>query len=171
MEDAQVALSTRAADWLCTLTQRLININGLEGSGTKAEILRRMRSDWETQATIDPKAASLLGAVAGGAVSGIAADIATGGATLGLGALGGAIVGALSGAVRLLLITSRKVTKKTSSLGLLLRWKDSCWILYFSWPSRTSAAAEVNGKTVNLRLSGRNWPKIPLKLRTLISKL
>ena len=64
MEDAQVALSTRAADWLCTLTQRLININGLEGSGTKAEILRRMRSDWETQATIDPKAASLLGAVA-----------------------------------------------------------------------------------------------------------
>ena len=57
-----------------------------------------MRSDWETQATIDPKAASLLGAVAGGAVSGIAADIATGGATLGLGALGGAIVGALSGA-------------------------------------------------------------------------
>lgn len=58
MEDAQVALSTRAADWLCTLTQRLININGLEGSGTKAEILRRMRSDWETQATIDPKAAS-----------------------------------------------------------------------------------------------------------------
>ena len=89
MEDAQVALSTRAADWLCTLTQRLININGLEGSGTKAEILRRMRSDWETQATIDPKAASLLGAVAGGAVSGIAADIATGGATLGLGALGG----------------------------------------------------------------------------------
>ena len=64
----------------------------------KAEILRRMRSDWETQATIDPKAASLLGAVAGGAVSGIAADIATGGATLGLGALGGAIVGALGGA-------------------------------------------------------------------------
>ena len=98
MEDAQVALSTRAADWLCTLTQRLININGLEGSGTKAEILRRMRSDWETQGTIDPKAASLLGAVAGGAVSGIAADIATGGATLGLGALGGAIVGALGGA-------------------------------------------------------------------------
>ena len=36
MEDAQVALSTRAADWLCTLTQRLININGLEGSGTFA---------------------------------------------------------------------------------------------------------------------------------------
>ena len=57
-----------------------------------------MRSDWETQATIDPKAASLLGAVAGGAGSGIAADIATGGATLGLGALGGAIVGALGGA-------------------------------------------------------------------------
>lgn len=98
MEDAQVALSTRAADWLCTLTQRLISINGLEGSGTKAEILRRMRSDWETQETVDPKAGALLGAVAGGAVSGLAADIATGGATLGLGALGGAIVGALGGA-------------------------------------------------------------------------
>ncbi len=123
-----------------------------------------MRSDWETQATIDPKAASLLGAVAGGAVSGIAADIATGGATLGLGALGGAIVGALGGAGAAALITFKKATKKTSSLGLLPRWKDSFWIpFFFTWPLRTSAEAEVNGKTANLRLSGRNWPKISLR--------
>lgn len=172
MEDAQVALSTRAADWLCTLTQRLININGLEGSGTKAEILRRMRSDWETQATIDPKAASLLGAVAGGAVSGIAADIATGGATLGLGALGGAIVGALAAPVQLLPTTFKKAIRKISLHGLRLRWKVSCWIPFFCiWLLRTSGAAEANGKTANLRHFGKRWPNRRLKLKTSISRL
>lgn len=71
---------------------------GLKAAEPKQKFSAVCACDWETQATIDPKAASLLGAVAGGAVSGIAADIATGGATLGLGALGGAIVGALGGA-------------------------------------------------------------------------
>ncbi len=97
-KDAQVALSTRAADWLCNLTQRLVTINGLEGKGVKAEILRRLKSDWDTRENIDPTAGALLGAVAGGAVTGIAADIATGGLTFGMGTLGGAIAGALGGA-------------------------------------------------------------------------
>ncbi len=98
VKDAQVALSTRAADELCTLTQRLVAINGLEGKGTKAEILRRLRTDWVTQELIDPAAASLFGAVAGGAVTGLAADIVSGGLTLGAGTIGGAIAGALGGA-------------------------------------------------------------------------
>lgn len=98
IEDAQVALSTRAADWLCGLTQRLVNVNGLEGKGVKAEILRRLKTDWETQASIDPKAGALIGAVTGGAITGLAADIATGGLSMGLGTIGGAIAGALGGA-------------------------------------------------------------------------
>lgn len=98
MKDAQVSLSTRAADGLCSLTQKLIEINGLEGKGTKNEILRRVREGWETQESVDPKASALIGAVAGGAMTGLAADIATGGLSLGLGALGGAIVGAVGGA-------------------------------------------------------------------------
>ncbi|WP_301095735.1 GTPase domain-containing protein, partial [Turicimonas muris] len=56
IQDAQVALSTRAADWLCNLTQKLISINGLEGKGVKGEILRRMRTDWVTEEKIDTTA-------------------------------------------------------------------------------------------------------------------
>lgn len=98
VEDAQIALSTRAADNLCSLTQRLININGLEGDGVKGEILRRLKTDWNTEEALDPKAGALFGAVAGGAVTGLAADLASGGLSLGAGTIGGAIAGALGGA-------------------------------------------------------------------------
>ena len=98
LEDRQISLSTRAADNLCALTQRLININGLEGDGVKGEVLRRLRTDWSTEETLDPKTGAFFGAVAGGAVTGLAADIASGGLSFGVGTIGGAIAGALGGA-------------------------------------------------------------------------
>ena len=47
LEDAQTALSAMAADSLCSLTDKLIGINGLTGSGVSREILRRMKTDWQ----------------------------------------------------------------------------------------------------------------------------
>ncbi|MCD8338612.1 MAG: DUF3482 domain-containing protein [Burkholderiales bacterium] len=97
-KDAQVALSVRAADELCNLASRLVIINGLKGKATQKEILKRLREDWNTQQLVDPTAASIFGAIAGGAITGLAADIVSGGLTLGAGTIGGAIAGALGGA-------------------------------------------------------------------------
>lgn len=120
MEDAQIALSTRAADKLLGLTQRLISINSLEGEGVKGEILRRLKTDWIAEEKLDPKAGALLGAVAGGAVTGLAADIASGGLTLGVGTIGCAIMGALGGAG----VTAAYNVKKGHGQNLL-SWSPS----------------------------------------------
>ncbi len=120
VQDAQVALSTRAADWLCTLTQKLISINGLEGKSVKGEILRRMRTDWSTEEKIDPKAATFIGAIAGSAVTGLAVDIASGGLTLGAGTIGGAIAGALGGAGAAAAYNVKKGAKEN-----LITWSPS----------------------------------------------
>ena len=101
LEDAQTALSTQAADSLCALTDKLLALNGLTGSGISKEILRRMKSDWDVAAySIDPSSAAAVGAgvgVAGGAAAGAAADFASAGLSLGLGTLLGGIIGAIGG--------------------------------------------------------------------------
>ena len=101
LEDAQTALSTQAADSLCALTDKLLALNGLTGSGISKEILRRMKSDWDVAAySIDPSSAAAVGAgvgVAGGAAAGAAADFASVGLSLGLGTLLGGIIGAIGG--------------------------------------------------------------------------
>ena len=43
---AQTALSSRAADEFCALTDKLIAINGLKGKGVRKELLARMQTDW-----------------------------------------------------------------------------------------------------------------------------
>jgi hypothetical protein len=120
VEDAQIALSTRAADKLCLLTQKLITLNGLEGEGVKGEILRRLKSDWSHEEKLDPTAGAFLGAVAGGAVTGLAADIASGGLSFGAGTIGGAIAGALGGVG----VTAAYNVKK-GSRDNILSWSPS----------------------------------------------
>ena len=87
LEDAQTALSAMAADSLCSLTDKLIGINGLTGSGVSREILRRMKTDWQMAShSISPGPAAAVGAgvgVAGGAAAGAAADMASAGLSLG----------------------------------------------------------------------------------------
>lgn len=95
--DAKNALASRAADRLCALTETLIGIYGLEGKGTKREILRRVKRDWSVHSAANPKSAAVLGAIGTGAASGLAADMVSGGLTLGLGALLGTVVGAIGG--------------------------------------------------------------------------
>lgn len=101
LEDAQTALSTMAADSLCALTDKLISINGLTGSGVSREILRRMKTDWQMAShMIPPTSAAAVGAgvgVAGGVAAGAAADAASVGLSLGLGTLLGGIIGAIGG--------------------------------------------------------------------------
>ncbi len=96
---AQTALSARATDAFCALTDELLSINGLKGQGVKKEILSRMQSSsWNVRSQIEPGQAAVAGAVGTGAVGGLAADLATGGLSLGIGTLIGSIVGALGGA-------------------------------------------------------------------------
>lgn len=96
---AQTALSARATDAFCALTDELLSINGLKGQGVKKEILSRMQSSsWDVRSQIEPGQAAVAGAVGTGAVGGLAADLASGGLSLGIGTLIGSIVGALGGA-------------------------------------------------------------------------
>jgi GTPase Era involved in 16S rRNA processing len=96
---AQTALSARATDSFCALTDELLAINGLKGQGVKKEILSRMQSSsWDVRDQISPGQAAVAGAVSTGAFGGLAADLATGGLSLGIGTLIGTIVGALGGA-------------------------------------------------------------------------
>ena len=95
--DAKNALAARAADLLCVLTQRLIDAHGIEGSGVKRELLRRLKTDWTVHTAADPKGAAIVG-VGAGAATGLAADIATGGLSVGLGTLLGTVIGAIGGA-------------------------------------------------------------------------
>ena len=98
IEDAKNALAARAADSLCALTQRLLDAHGVEGTGVKREILRRLKTDWTVHTAANPKGAAIVGAVGTGAASGLAADLATGGLSAGLGTLLGTVIGAIGGA-------------------------------------------------------------------------
>lgn len=95
---AQTALSSRAADEFCALTDRLIEVNFLKGKGVRKEILNRIESDWNIKIAISPTPAAVVGAISAGATGGLVTDMATGGISLGLGTLIGSIIGAVGGA-------------------------------------------------------------------------
>lgn len=123
IEAARSALSAQAADNLCTLSRRLIEINHLKGRGVSKEILRRMKADWETATySIDTTSAAALGAgvgVAGGAAAGAAADMGTAGLSMGLGTVVGGLLGALSGAGAATIYNARHHKE-----GIDLSWSD-----------------------------------------------
>lgn len=95
---AQTALTSRAADELCALTDKLIEINSLKGKGVKKELLQRLQSDWKITSAIPLAPAVAAGAISSGIASGVVADLTTGGLTMGLGTLVGMLAGALGGA-------------------------------------------------------------------------
>lgn len=97
VDAAQAALSARATDAFCALTDELIKANGLKGQGVRQEILEHMASNWDVKAAVPPKTAGTIGAVGTGALGGLGADLASGGLSMGLGALIGSLVGALGG--------------------------------------------------------------------------
>lgn len=99
--DAQSALASQAADGLCSLTAKLIELNGLRGGSVSKEIIRRMKSDWDLAVySVDPQSAAAIGTglgAASGAAAGFAADLSSAGISLGLGTLVGGLIGAVSG--------------------------------------------------------------------------
>ena len=123
LADAQAALAAQAADGFCSLTDRLISINGLKGAGVSKEIFRRMKTDWNLAVySIDPQSAAAIGTgigAASGAAAGLAVDLSTAGLSLGVGTLIGGLIGAVGGigAAHAYNITRRKA-------GAELSWSD-----------------------------------------------
>lgn len=95
---AQTALSSRAADEFCALTDKLIGINFLKGKGVRKEILKQLQTNWNVTSAVPPRSAAVVGAIGTGALGGLTSDIATGGMSMGLGTVLGTVAGALGGA-------------------------------------------------------------------------
>lgn len=95
---AQTALSSRAADEFCALTDKLIAINALKGKGVRKDILKQLQANWNVTRAVSPRSAAVVGAIGTGALGGLTSDMATGGISLGLGTLLGTVAGALGGA-------------------------------------------------------------------------
>lgn len=95
---AQTALSSRAADEFCALTDKLIAVNGLKGKSVRKELLKRMHSDWQIKSSIPTTPTAVASAIGTGAAGGLASDLVSGGISFGLGTLIGSIIGALGGA-------------------------------------------------------------------------
>lgn len=74
-------------------TQRLLEIHQLDGKAA-SQIEEQLQSQLKISTPLDPRAASLWGALTAGAATGLGADLMAGGLTLGTGALLGALVGA-----------------------------------------------------------------------------
>lgn len=123
LADAQSALGSQAADGFCSLTNKLIEVNGLSGRGVSKEILRRLRVNWKISAFgVDPGSAAAVGTglgAASGAAAGLAADAAAGGLTLGLGTLIGGILGAVGG-----IGAAAAYNLKAGRRGSELSWSD-----------------------------------------------
>lgn len=123
---AQTALASRAADEFCTLTDKLIEINFLQGNGVKKEVLRRMQSDWTVKGAVPLAPTAVVGAVGTGAVTGVATDLATGGLSMGLGALVGTVVGALGGVGLTVAYNHKKRSDKT-----VVSWSEKALLNFY----------------------------------------
>lgn len=123
IEAAQTALSARAADEFCALTDKLIAINSLKGKGVRKELLKRLQSDWNVKSSVPPAPAAVVGAIGTGAAGGLASDLTTGGLSLGLGTLIGSVVGALGGAGLAIGYNHKKDIH-----GITIKWSDPALI-------------------------------------------
>jgi Domain of unknown function (DUF3482)/50S ribosome-binding GTPase len=112
-------LSERLDADLRSSTDRLIEIQGLEGSAA-GEVLARLASDLRTDSPLDEGKAAMMGGVVTGALSGLVADLAAGGLTLGAGMLAGAVLGALGGAG-----VARGVNVARGKTDATVRWDDA----------------------------------------------
>lgn len=117
---AQTALTSRAADEFCALTDKLIALNTLKGKGVRKEILTQLQTNWNVTSAVPPTPTAVAGAIGTGAVGGLASDIATGGMSMGLGTLLGTVFGALGGACFAMAYNRKKNLQGTS-----VTWSDA----------------------------------------------
>ncbi len=126
IELAQTALSARAADEFCSLTDKLITINSLKGKGVRKELLKQLQTDWNVITAVSPTTAAVAGAIGTGAAGGLASDIATGGVSLGLGTLIGTIVGAIGSAGLAIAYNHKKDVHSTT-----VSWSNRAFVSFF----------------------------------------
>ena len=94
---AMQALAARLDAGIRDVTNRLIELHGLEGHAADA-VLERMRTHFAVEERVDETRAALWGSVITGALAGLKADVVAGGLTLGAGMLVGGVIGGLTGA-------------------------------------------------------------------------
>src|SRR5690606_31970968 len=81
---AMQALAERLDRDIVDATRQLIALHDLQGDAV-AEVLRRLREDYATEAPIEEGFAAVVGGLVSGALGGLAADLAAGGLTFGGG--------------------------------------------------------------------------------------
>ena len=96
-ERAMQSLAERQDASIRSVTDRLIQLHGLQGEATNT-VLERMRTHFAIQERVDETRAALWGSVITGALAGLKADVVAGGLTFGAGMLVGSVIGGLSGA-------------------------------------------------------------------------
>ncbi len=96
-ERAMQSLAQRQDASIRSVTDRLIQLHGLQGEATNT-VLERMRTHFAIQERVDETRAALWGSVITGALAGLKADVVAGGLTFGAGMLVGGVIGGLSGA-------------------------------------------------------------------------
>lgn len=123
---AMERLAERAAVSMKSLTDQLIELNGLKGEAAK-EILNRVQKDLSIDEKVDEGSAAVVGAVVSGAISGLAADLMAGGLTLGAGAIAGAVLGGLGFAG-----VAKGYNQITGKNGTVVRWNQESIDRFFS---------------------------------------
>jgi GTP-binding protein EngB required for normal cell division len=118
-------LAERAAVAMKSLTDQLIELNGLKGEAAK-EILTRVNQDLSIDEEISEGGAAVVGAVLSGAISGFAADLMTGGLTLGAGAIAGAVLGGLAFAG-----VAKGYNQLAGKDGTIVRWNQNSIYRFF----------------------------------------
>ncbi len=96
-ERAMQSLAERQDASIRSVTDRLIQLHGLQGEATNT-VLERMRTHFAIQERVDETRAALWGSVITGALAGLKADVVAGGLTFGAGMLVGGVLGGLGGA-------------------------------------------------------------------------
>jgi GTP-binding protein EngB required for normal cell division len=123
---AMERLAERAAVSMKSLTDQLIELNGLKGEASK-EILNRVQQDISIDEEVSEGSAAVVGAVVSGAISGLAADLMAGGLTLGAGAVAGAVLGGLGFAG-----VAKGYNQITGKDGTIVRWNQESIERFFS---------------------------------------
>ena len=123
---AMERLAERAAVAMKSLTDQLIELNGLKGEAAR-EILNRVQQDISIDEEVSEGSAAVVGAVVSGAISGLAADLMAGGLTLGAGAIAGAVLGGLGFAG-----VAKGYNQITGKDGTVVRWNQESIERFFS---------------------------------------
>ncbi len=123
---AMESLAKRATVLMKSMTNQLIEFNGLKGEAVQ-DILKRVQQDITVDEEVSEGAAAVVGAVLSGALTGLAADLMTGGLSLGAGVIAGAALGGLGFAG-----VAKGYNQLSGKDGTIVRWNDDSIAQFFN---------------------------------------